>query len=67
MYEKMQTLSAKINMLITENHNLKEGQKKAIEEANKHKPEPALFFKDEQAAQSREMQVEQITFKTIQA
>ena len=50
MYEKMQTLNAKINILITENHNLKEGQKKAIEEANKHKPGPALFFKEAQAA-----------------
>ena len=51
----MQTLSAKINILITENHNLKEGQKKAIEEANKSNSDPTLFFKDEKSAQSREM------------
>ena len=29
-YEKMQTLSAKINILVTENYNLKEGQLQAI-------------------------------------
>ena len=67
LYEKIQTLNAKITILITENHNLKEGQKKAIEEAKKDKREPELFFKEEEKTASREMQIDQITFKTIQA
>ena len=64
MYEKIQTLNAKVNMLITENTNMKEGQKKAIEEAGRDWQTAALFSKEEQPA-SREMQIDQITFKTI--
>ena len=51
-------------MLITENTNMKEGQKKAIEEAGRDWQTATLFSKEEQPA-SREMQIDQITFKTI--
>ena len=64
LYEKIQTLNAKINIVVTENTNLKEGQKKAIEEASKDRPDTTLFFKDEQPA-TRETQIDQITFKSI--
>ena len=51
-------------MVVTENTNLKEGQKKAIEEASRDRPDVTLFFKEEQPA-TREAQIDQITFKSI--
>ena len=47
MFEKVQTLNAKINMLVTENHTLKEGQLETIAAAAENrKPVPKLFFKE---------------------
>ena len=67
LYEKVQTLNAKVNMLVTENHNLKEGQRKVIEDASKNEPQPRLYFSDQKTSQSRERQIELITLQSIQA
>ena len=44
LYEKIQTLTAKINLLVTENYNLKEGQMQAIAAAGTTRNKPSLFF-----------------------
>ena len=44
LYEKIQTLTAKINLLVTENYNLKEGQMQAIAAASSARNKPSLFF-----------------------
>ena len=44
LYEKIQTLTAKINLLVTENYNLKEGQMQAIAAAGSARNKPSLFF-----------------------
>ena len=44
LYEKIQTLTAKINLLVTENYNLKEGQMQAIAAAGTTRSKPSLFF-----------------------
>lgn len=44
LYEKIQTLTAKINLLVTENYNLKEGQMQAIAAAGTNRNKPSLFF-----------------------
>lgn len=44
LYEKVQTLNAKINLVVTENHNLKEGQLEAIAAAEKPRTTPNMYF-----------------------
>ena len=57
MFEKVQTLNAKINMLVTENHTLKEGQLEAIAAAAENrKPVPKLFFKEPIASGRSQME-----------
>ena len=53
-------MSAKINLLVTENHNLKEGQLQQIAAAEHSKPIPTLFFKTADDAKSNDSKETQI-------
>lgn len=61
LYEKMQTLNAKINLLVTENHHLKDGQREAIAEASKPRRAPELFFKQDLKDEMMETQIKVMT------
>ena len=58
LYEKTQTLNAKINLLVTENHNLREGQLEAIAAAEKSRTAPSMFFQQTQAENDKEAQIQ---------